>query len=254
VLSEERRNRILQFIEQNGSATVGDLSRLMGVSLMTIRRDIAFLAEQGLAIKTYGGAVSLRESTSTEPRYEVKSKVNIAEKKRIGYEAAKLVNDGETIILDSGSTTFYIASYLQAKRDLTVVTNDLVIAFELSKNSSISLIMAGGIVRPTIFSTYGTYTEEMLHQLMVDKVFLAADAVHTERGILNSNPEEVSIKRRMLNAGREVYLVVDHTKFSKLGLSFVCDFKQINTIISDSGLPENVAASLRERGLELRLC
>lgn len=254
MLAEERRQRILQFIEKNGAATVGELSALMGVSLMTIRRDIAYLGSQGLVVKTHGGAVSPRESTSAELRYDAKAKLKVAEKQRIGIEAAKLVADGETIMLDSGSTTYHIARNLKTKRELTVVTNDLIIAFELSKVPSISVLLAGGAVRPGIFSTVGPYTQDMLQQLSVDKVFLAADAVDLKRGILNSNPEEVPIKRLMLRAGREVILVVDHTKFSRLGLAFVCDIEDVDMVITDEGTPLEVVTTLRERGLVVRLC
>lgn len=254
VLSEERRKRVLQIIKENGSAAVTDLSSLMNVSTMTIRRDIAHLASQGLVVKTHGGAVWPTGSTASEPRYEAKAEVNVREKQRIGVAAAEMVRDGETVLLDSGSTTYQIARSLRGKRGLTVVTNDLVIASDLSKSASISLLLVGGSVRPGIFSTVGPYAEEMLRQLSVDKAFLAADAVNLEKGILNSNPEEVPVKRLMVRAGRETILVVDHSKFDKLGLSFVCDIEDVDMIITDSGVHPEIAAELRERGLAVKIC
>lgn len=254
MLPEERRKRILQLVEENGSAAVAELSSLMDVSTMTIRRDIAYLASQGLVVKTHGGAVSPWESTAFEPRYEVKAGVNVGEKQRIGVAAAEMVRDGETVLLDSGSTTYQIARSLRGKRGLTVVTNDLVIASDLSKSASISVLLVGGSVRPGIFSTVGPYAEEMLRQLSVDKAFLAADAVNLEKGILNSNPEEVPVKRLMVRAGRETILVADHSKFDKLGLSFVCDIEDVDMIITDSGVQPEIAAELRERGLVVKIC
>lgn len=254
VLSEERRKRILELIEENGSAAVADLSSLMNVSMMTIRRDITHLASQGLVVKTHGGAVLPWESTASEPRYEVKTKVNVEEKQRIGVAAAGMVRDGETVLLDSGSTTFQIARNLKSRRDLTVVTNDLVIASDLSKSPSMSVLLVGGSIRPAIFSTVGPYAEEMLRQLSVDKAFLAADAVSLEKGILNSNPEEVPIKRLMVRAGREVILVVDHSKFDKLGLSLVCNIEDVDMIVTDSGVRPKIVTDLKDRGLTVKIC
>lgn len=251
VLPEERRNRILHLIEQNGSATINEISALMNVSPMTVRRDIAHLAAHGAVVKTHGGAISPRLD---EPLYSVKRKLNVTVKQMIGAEAAKLVQDGEAVILDSGSTTFYVAVNLKAKRGLTVVTNDLVIAHEMSKEPSNSVLFIGGMVRPRIFSTVGSYAEEMLKQLSVDKTFLGADAIHLNKGLLNSNLEEVPIKRLMINAAQEVILVADHTKFSKLGLGFVCDLSAISTVVTDKQVPPEAVAELKSRGISVYLC
>ncbi|MEA4882339.1 MAG: DeoR/GlpR family DNA-binding transcription regulator [Clostridia bacterium] len=254
MLAEERRSRIMQLISEHGSAAVADLSETMNVSTMTIRRDIAYLASQGRVIKAHGGAVSARESTASEPGYEIKARVNVEEKRRIGLTAAGMVEDGETIVLDSGSTTFQIAALLRSKRDLTVVTNDLVIATSLSKTPSISVLLIGGSIRPGIFSTVGPYAEEMLRQLSVDKVFLGADAVDAAKGVMNSNPEEVPIKRLMMRAGHRVILAVDHSKFERIGLSFVCGVADLDMILTDKGIGDETLVGLRDTGVEVTVC
>jgi DeoR/GlpR family transcriptional regulator of sugar metabolism len=254
VLTEERRQRILKFIDENGAASVAELRSLMDVSPMTIRRDLIHLSSQGLVIRTHGGAVSPRESTTSEFHYEVKTQIHVKEKQRIGLAAAKMVNDGETVILDSGSTTFQIARNLKAKRNLMVVTNDLMIASHLSEANGISVILIGGSMRHRMFSTVGPYAEEMLREFSVDKTFLSADAVHIGKGVLNTTPQEVPIKRLMIEAAQEVVLVVDHSKFDKLGLSFVCNISDVDKVLTDEGIRPELSTSLKEQGVTLEIC
>lgn len=254
MLAEERRGKIMQLIDERGSATVTALSEAMNVSTMTIRRDIAYLASQGKVVKTHGGAVSVSESTASEPGYEIKARVNVEEKRRIGVAAANMIDNGETIVLDSGSTTFQIASNLKDKRNLTVVTNDLMIATHLGKISSISVLLIGGSIRFGVFSTVGPYAEEMLRQLSVDKVFLGADAVNADKGVMNSNPEEVPIKRLMMSAGHRVVLAVDHSKFKRIGLSFVCGVSDLDLILTDKGIDDEALAVLRDGGVDVTVC
>lgn len=253
MLPEERRKRIVQLVEETGSASVNELSSLMDVSPMTIRRDITDLASRGLLVRAHGGAISPRMGTSTEPFYEVKAKVNVKEKQRIGVAAAEMIADGEVVLLDSGSTTFQIARNLKNKHNLTIVTNDLLIASHLSKLPTISVILIGGSIRYGIFSTVGTYAEDMLSQLLVDKVFLGADAVNLKKGILNSNPDEVPVKRLMIKAGREVILVVDNSKFHKLGLAFVCNVNDVDMILTDDQVSSSIVEDLEESGATIRI-
>lgn len=244
----------MQLIDERGSATVSALCEAMSVSAMTIRRDIAYLASQGRVVKTHGGAVSVSQSTASEPGYEIKARVNVEEKRSIGAVAAGMIDNGETIVLDSGSTTFQIASNLKDKRNLTVVTNDLMIATYLGKIPSISVLLIGGSIRSGVFSTVGPYAEEMLRQLSVDKAFLGADAVNAEKGVMNSNPEEVPIKRLMIDAGHRAILAVDHSKFKRIGLSFVCGVSDLGMILTDKGIDDETLAALRESGVDVTVC
>lgn len=254
MLTEERRQRIQKFIDENGAASVAELHSLMDVSPMTIRRDLMHLSSQGLVIRTHGGAVSLRESTTSEFHYEIKTQIYVKEKQRIGLAAARMVSDNETIILDSGSTTFQIARNLKAKRNLTIVTNDLMIASHLSEVNGVSIILVGGSMRHRMFSTVGPYAEEMLREFSVDKTFLSADAVHIEKGVLNATPQEVPIKRLMIGAAQEVVLAVDHSKFDKLSLSFVCDIRSVDKILTDEGIRPELSTFLNEQGVTLEIC
>ena len=164
-----------------------------------------------------------------------------------------MVEDGETIILDSGSTTFEMVKPLQSKSDLTIVTNDLIIAKELSSFPSLNVIMVGGVIRNGIFSSWGTYAEEMLQNINADKTFLAADAVDLKRGILNATPTEVPVKRLMIEAGRKVILLADHSKFFKTALAKVCGLEEISRIVTDSGLSQEIVQSLKAQGIDLTI-
>lgn len=254
MLVEERRAKIVKIVEEQGSATVADLSELLDVSSMTIRRDLTYLADQGRLVRSHGGAVSIRQSTTSEMRYDVKARLNLQEKRCIGALAARLVHDGETILLDSGTTTYHVAANLKDRQNLTVVTNDIKIASLLCFSPEINVLLIGGMVRPGIFSTTGPYAVEMLSQLSVDKTFLSADAVSLTRGVTNTNPDEVPIKRRMLAAGEDRFLVVDYSKFERNCLALVCDLDEVDHIITDSQIPSSAVGHLSERGIDVIVC
>jgi DeoR/GlpR family transcriptional regulator of sugar metabolism len=253
MLPDERQFRIVEIVNRNGAVEVARLAEELGVSLVTIRRDLDRLADAGLLVRSHGGAVSVRQaSTAFDPPYEVKRQVRLAEKRAIGEAAADLVEDGETIVLDSGSTTYQIVPHLSRRRDLTIVTNDLVIALELSRTTSHHIVMLGGAVRTGIFSTWGPHTEQMMAELSVNKAFLAADAVSPARGVMNAILEEVPVKRMMLHAGHRI-LVVDHSKFLKTALAKVCNLDELDLVLTDDGLPEKVRTEIAMLGVELRL-
>ena len=252
MLATERRMQILEYLKEKGSAEVSELSATFGVSEVTIRRDLDELARRNLIIRVHGGAVPYSWGTSFEPLYDSKKGLHVDEKSRIGAAAAQLVHDGETIILDSGTTTWQIANKLRSRYDLTVVTTDLNIAGVLSINPTIRVIIAGGLVRPGLFCCVGPYTEELLNRLNVDKTFLGADAISVEKGVTNATVEEVPVKQAMIRAGHQVILVADHSKFQKVAFAKVADLSQIDCIITDNAVPDKVIQSLRDMKIEVR--
>jgi DeoR/GlpR family transcriptional regulator of sugar metabolism len=163
----------------------------------------------------------------------------------------KLVEDGNTIILDAGSTTYALALLLFSKSRITVVTNDLHIAVKLASNPNISLICTGGIARPNVFSLQGSQVESLIKDLRVDQTFLGADAIHRDCTISNVNFEEVPIKQAMLKAAKEVILVADSSKFNKAGFVRVCDLTDIDIVITDSGLSQEIIDLLRSMDIQL---
>jgi DeoR family transcriptional regulator of aga operon len=183
----------------------------------------------------------------------VKAEQHADEKRRIGAAAAALVKDGDSIILDSGTTTQQIAKQIKGKKELTVITNGLNIALELLGSKGVQLILLGGMVRENSFSAVGHFAEEMLGQLSANKLFLAVDAFDLEFGLTTPNLEESKVNQAMVRVAREVILVADSSKFGKRSLSRIVPLGQINKIVTDDALPEDSRAELRARGIELIL-
>lgn len=233
-MSNRRQAEILKRLRGTGYVEVMDLANLLDVSAATIRRDLSQLEAGGHLLRTHGGAVLPDPlSTSFEPTYAAKKELLVAAKKRIGQAAASLVTEGDTIILDAGSTTFQVGWELRRLRQLTVVSNDVQIIMSLGNRSNLTVIDTGGQIRPHVYTLLGSQTERFLSQLHVNWTFLGADGVDVESGVTNVNIEEVPVKQAMIKAGAQVVLVADHTKFGKSLFAQVCDLSAIQFIITN---------------------
>lgn len=247
MLLEERRRVITDHVLQHGRAEVGELSVMLGVSRMTVRRDLAVLASSGVLNRAWGGAVTPNVALSTETPYAVKRRENEETKRRIGQRAASLVGNGEVLILDAGSTTLHIATHLRGKQGLTVITNDLKIAVELASLPGVTLITPGGVAQPDSFTLLGAQTESFLGNLRVHRTFLGADAVDLERGASTRTLQEVSVKRAMMAAAGEIVLVVDHTKFGRQAFAAFCRLEESDLIVTDHDVPADVLRDVSDR-------
>ena len=247
---------ILNLINEKGSASVSYLSKYLKVSESTVRRYLNELSNMGLIIRVHGGAMALKENkVSYEPMFEVKASLMLSEKKKIAEKAVEMIDEGDTIILDSGTTTYQIAKEInrKIKRRITVISVDVKVTEELGSNPNIETIIIGGKVRPGYFSIFGEYAVFMLKEFQAEKVFLSADAVHPDKGITNSSVEEVFIKKQLIDCGKKVILVADHTKFGKIALAKVCDIDAIDMIITGKDLDEFFIEMLNNKGKELIL-
>jgi DeoR family transcriptional regulator of aga operon len=251
MIAEERRAILLKELNDNGYVQATELANRLNLSAATIRRDFSFLEKQGQCFRKRGGAIRSTQGVTVELPYEIKQRHRIAEKKRIAEAAAELVEDGDTLILDAGSTTYALALLLLSKQRITVVTNDLQIAFKLASNPNISLICTGGMARANVFSLQGSQVESFIKNLRVDKSFLGADAIHSDQTVTNVNFEEVPIKQAMLHAAKQVFLMADSTKFEKTGFVKVCDLSDVDAIITDSGIPQDKLAQYQSLGLNV---
>ncbi len=213
MLTEERHAALLNELRQKGYAQVNELAQQLGVNPITIRRDFALLEKQGKCIRHPGWSDSGRAGYHPELPYEIKAQRYVMEKQRIGEATLAHISDGDTIILIRVQQPTTLASLLIAHRRLTVVTNDLKIASTLAVNPSITLICTGGIARANVYTLLGSQVEQFLKNVHVDKTFLSADAIHLDGSIANVNLDEVAIKQAMVNAGREVILLADSSKF-----------------------------------------
>ncbi|MHB1334826.1 MAG: DeoR/GlpR family DNA-binding transcription regulator [Candidatus Humimicrobiaceae bacterium] len=258
MLRAQRQAEILSLIDQKGFVTNKGLQEIFKVNQMTIRRDLKELSKQKMIMLVHGGAkdIKLESKTTSEPFYKMKSFLNIGKKQSIGRTAVDYINDGNTILLDTGTTTFQIAENLKHKKinNLTVLTNDIKIANELCSLDNIKVFVLGGELRQHLYSLYGFFTVKFLEGLKVDKLFLAADAVNKETCISNANLDDVPIKQEMINCSKFVILVADSTKFNKEAFSKVCNWEKINLVITDNEVPEEYIELFKDKNINYKIC
>jgi DeoR family transcriptional regulator of aga operon len=252
LLVEERRRRIRELINAQERVTVDELVSDFGVSAVTIRGDLDALAEVGAVIRSHGGALRPAEAPEERP-IEVKEALRHAEKVRIGYAAAQMIKDGETIMLDSGTTTVEIARqvrYLKL-RSLTVITNALNIAMELATQPKVRLILIGGILRQMSYSLAGPAAEQALPSLYAERLYLGVDGLDANVGLLTHDVLMARLNALMIEVSREVVVVADSTKFQRRGLSVISGLDAVHKLVTDSGAPPEAVADLRARGVEV---
>ena len=254
LLVEERRRLIVEQVEREGRATVEELAARFATSPVTIRADLEALARNAAIVRSHGGALPAPAHALDTP-LSIKETRHHAQKRRIGQAAAKLVEDGETIILDSGSTTIEIARALRQRKwsELTVITNGLHIALELGAIPAIRVMMLGGLLRASSQSLVGSGAEQMLAQLSADRLFLGVDGIDPEVGVTTPDPQEATLNALMIRVSREVIGVFDASKFGQRSLSVIAPLSVLHRIFSDTGAaPEHVRA-LEEAGVQVKL-
>ena len=253
LLVAERRHRIVDLLREHGRVTVDALAARFGISLVTVRNDLEWLEKAGALERTHGGAL-LRRDDDDQP-LTVKRTLHHAEKVRIARVAAALIRDGETIILDSGTTTAEIAKQIR-KLDLhsiNVITNALNIATLLANVPSVRLIMPGGMLRPESYSLSGHIAEAALANLQADRLFLGADGLDPGRGVMTPHLAEAQLNGKMIASSRQVIAVADSSKLMRRNISLIARVEQLHMLITDSGADPEVVAELRRRGVEVRL-
>ncbi len=248
----ERRQVIAVMIEENARASVAELSEMFSVSEVTIRKDLAILEVEGSVLRTHGGAIAGGRSRA-ELAFEVRERLHRTEKELIGAEAARLVEDGDSIALDASTTAFQIARHLKARRELTVVTNGIRVATELAGQPSITVLMPGGAVRWEAFSLVGNWGTLMLRQLNIQKAFVGAVGFTLTEGLTDVNAEEAEIKMAMLATAKEVIGVFDHTKWNRVAMATFCATDRLRLVITDQRAPADAVAAVRKLGVDVRL-
>jgi DeoR family transcriptional regulator of aga operon len=252
MMAEERRTQILQMVRTAGRVRVNDLASRFSTSAVTIRNDLNELHQRGMVLRSHGGAV-LPDTILRESPVHERLSANSGEKRRIGALAATLINDGETIILDSGTTTLEIARQIKRKQGLHIITNGVNIAAELLDARNVQTFMIGGTVRGESASISGRFSEEMFDQFSADKLFLGGAGCDLEFGVSGANLEETMVNRAMIRIAREIILVADASKFSKRSMSRIAPFAEIDTVISDARLGAEIQEKLRSLGCNLLL-
>ncbi len=236
-LARQRQAFILETVREQGGVRVGDLVRALGVSDMTVRRDLDFLHERGLLEKVHGGAASIEGSSKFEPGFTIKSAMMEREKARIAEAAATLVEPGTAIAVSAGTTTFALARRLVDIPGLTVVTNSVPVADVLYKDgrSDQTVILSGGVRTPSD-ALVGPFAVEVIRSLHVDTVFMGVHGMDPRSGFTTPNILEAETDRALIAAGRRLVLLADHTKWGVIGISSICRLEEAHALITDSGL------------------
>jgi DeoR family transcriptional regulator of aga operon len=248
----DRRSRIADLVRQQGSARVSDLARLYGVTPVTIRSDLAQLEREGVLIRDHGGAIAATPASALIA-YDQRAGMATAAKRRIGAAAAAFVAPGDTILLDAGTTVVEMVEHLRPLAPLTIVTNALNVAAELHGQPEARVLMLGGTMNYDTFGTLGPQVEQSLGELVVQKLFLAAESVDLAYGVTDSTMEIAQMKRAMVRAARQVYLLTDSSKWQRVGFIKVIPFERITTIITDGELPEAARRAAEQAGTKLVL-
>ena len=246
----ERKDKIIRMISENRMVKAHDLAEQFHVSMETVRRDLAELEKQNIIRRVHGGAV-LNAGSSLEPDFSYREINRYEEKLLIGKEAANYVENGETIIIDIGTTAMEFAKFLKGKKAITVLTNSLKIAQELMKDPEISVIMIGGYVRDGEGSTSGYWAEEMVDKFQVDKVFLGVGALDSKLGIMDYIIGETNLRRHFVEHAREVFALADYTKLGITALNEVCPVQKIDYLITDERSDKRILRELKEQGIEV---
>ena len=250
MLAENRRRQLLDLVNRRGFATLDELTKALGVSESTVRRDLEALDLAGVVKRTHGGAVCSSEVRGM-PAFEERETAQAPEKRAIGAAAASLVADGDTVLLDGGTTTLEVARAL-AGRPLQIVTNSLPIAGLIAASKDTDLILIGGYVYPRTGVAMGPLAVQSLQDIRVHKLIMGAGGIMPE-GVFNSNSLLVETERQMMQCAQEIVLVADRTKFGRLALSRLCGLDEIHALVVDSGLSEASRDLMVRHGVQIHL-
>ena len=251
MLALERRNLILEKLQAEKRVVVSELSQLYEVSEETIRRDLDKLEKEGLATKSYGGAV-INEDVSIDLPFNIRKNQNVSGKQQMADIAASLVQEGDHFFLDASTTAVFIAKPLKQKERLTVITNSMEILLELSDVSGWNIISTGGVMKEGYLAFLGSKTEDAIRSYYVDKVIISCKALDHEWGIMESQEAFGTTKKAMIASGREKILVVDSTKFDQTAFSVAGKLRDIDVVVTDRKPSEKWLAHFAEEGVECR--
>lgn len=250
MLANQRRDKILELIQEDGSAKVIDLARIFKVTEVTIRQDLDKLEKDDLIVKTHGGAY-LKNVEDQVRTFSLANQENIVQKERIAHKCLEYIESGDTIILDSGSTTTEIAKKLRGYKNLTVITNALNIALILGAEPGIEVIMTGGEFKPPTLSLTGQKAADFFKGLNVQKLFLATAGISLKSGLTYPSISDLVVKKAMIDAADTTYLVADSTKIGKSSFASLGALSLIDYIITDTGIEENHKQVFSDNEIEL---
>jgi DeoR/GlpR family transcriptional regulator of sugar metabolism len=252
VLASQRRTTIASLVAESGAVRVADLVTQLGVSDMTIRRDIEQLAREGLVERVHGGALAVGGRSSEEPGFTAKSGLMTHEKEAIAAAAAALVEPGASIGISAGTTTFAFARAVRSVPDLTVVTNSIPVAQLLHESGTPgqTVVLTGGVRTPSD-ALVGPIAVSALRMLHVDRLFLGVHGMDARAGLTTPNLVEAETNRAMIEMARRLCVLADHTKWGTVGLSTITELAEVDVLVTDRGLPDRARSALSDAVGEL---
>jgi DeoR family transcriptional regulator, aga operon transcriptional repressor len=246
----ERRLHIMKMLEKDETVDVNSLSAFFKVSEVTIRKDLRYFEKKNMLIRSRGGALKQALMDTDMSIYERRNK-NSKQKQKIGAMAASLVQKGETILLDSGTTIMEIVKHLPKNTEITVITNAVDIAFRLAELPSVKVIMPGGLLRRNSLSLVGEQAANELRNYYCDKCFIGADGIDIEKGLLTMNIEEAHLSRINIENSKQVIALIDSSKFQRKGMMAIVPLSKVDTIITDEGITDQCYKNLKELNIEV---
>ena len=248
MVDRERDERVIAYVRARGTVSVEELSGELGVGPSTIRRDLSRLAGEDRLVRTYGGATLADRPAAVAPNGTIRA---LAEKQRVAAAAARLVRDGQTIAVTSGTTAVEFARQLVDRTDLTVITNSLDVAQVLLDCEGIQLAVLGGVARPRMHSLLGHLTEQACREMRADTLFMGIGAISLELGLMNDYMPEILTDRALRSIAASVVVIADSGKFDVVAPAFVFGLDQVDVIVTDRGVRPDVVADLGSRGIHV---
>ncbi len=252
----ERTEKILRHLQHSGSITVESLSSLLGVSIATVRRDLQDLENRGLLRRTHGGAMTLEpllyEPFRQDSSFREQMQRHAEEKRRIAMAAADLVQDGDTISLTPGTTTTEVVRNIRHRSGITVVTNTVNVAMELSQRQDLEIIVTGGSLRPDWFSLVGPMAVQALEQVFADKMFVGASGVDAEKGLTCHHVDEAGVNRVMVQHAKTKIAVIDSSKLGVVATHRICAATDVSILLTDTGATDEAIAPFLAKGVDVR--
>ena len=252
LFAPERQSQIINLLQSQGRVSVSSLSEHFGVSTVTIRNDLSELERRGDLVRTHGGAI-LPDRDDVELAFSLRSQLNSVQKASIGAAAAELIGDGEAIVLDASTTALQVSRHIGPRQELTVITNSLVVAYELNGVDGVTVVMTGGILRPVSYSLVGDMGTSVLTRFHISKGFFGAKGLTLEEGLTDADSFEVEFKRTMVAACKKVIAVVDASKWGQVATASFASPEQIDHVFTDQSAPQGMVRALENRGVRVHI-
>lgn len=248
----ERHHAILEILKQRGSVPVSDLSEILKVSSVTIRKDLNLLEEKKMLYRTHGSAILINPYINNRHVNE-KEKLNPEEKQAIAKQAASLIMPNDSIIIASGTTMFFLAREIHPAEHLTVITSSITVTEILAREKNIDIVQLGGLVRNSSVSVVSEYAEQMLENFSCSKLFIGVDGIDLNYGLTTTNLMEANLNRCMIKAALKTIVLTDSSKFGRRGFGKICGLETIDQVITDDKVPQSAVKGLEEMGIEITI-